>query len=140
MQVKEYVEENIWFLAWMQQNGKPIWGDEDEQAHYEMRESVDSAELDTRIEQIWLIDFDGRKVTFQMAETEDGSLVLKAYAHEGNGDSAHLLSCKIHFIQEAGVWRCTPAYWQAFDFNGLTTRNTENVWLWGESVAKDSDG
>ncbi|MDE6674122.1 MAG: hypothetical protein K2K19_04810, partial [Acetatifactor sp.] len=59
VQVKEYVGDNKCFLAWMQQNGMPIWGDEDEQTHYEMREPSDSGEADTGIEQIWIIDFDG---------------------------------------------------------------------------------
>ncbi len=129
VQVREYVEENKCFLAWMQENDMPIWGDEDEQAHYEMREMSDSGKADNGIEQIWLIEFDGRKVTFQMKEAEDGTLALEACAHGGDNNGALLLSCQLCFIQEAGVRGCTPAYWEAFDFNGLTRRDTENAWL-----------
>lgn len=113
-QAKEYVEENAWFLAWMQQNGKPIWGDED--AHVLM-------------EPTWRIDFEEGSVTFHMAEAEDEAMVLEAYAHEGNREDRLLLSCRILFAREAGVDRYTPAYDEAFGFNGLTIRNTEDIWL-----------
>ncbi|MDE6014991.1 MAG: hypothetical protein K2H41_04680, partial [Acetatifactor sp.] len=113
-QAKEYVEENAWFLAWMQQNGKPIWGDED--AHVLM-------------EPTWRIDFEKGSVTFQMVEAEDEAMVLEAYAHGGNSEDRLLLSCRIFFAREAGVDRYTPAYDEAFGFNGLTIRNTEDIWL-----------
>lgn len=131
-QAKEYVEENAWFLAWMQQNGNPIWGDEDEQAHAEMRDAVESADEDAGMEQIWLIDFEEDSVFFQMTEAEDGTFSLDAYTREGDSAGALLLSCRICFIKEAGVYRLTQAYYNAFDFNGLTMRNTEDVWLWNE--------
>lgn len=127
-QAKEYVEENAWFLAWMQQEDMPIWGDEDEQEHSEIRKSVDSVIAYTGIEQKWLIHFDKGTVTFQMAEAEDGML-LEAYAHEGDSEGRRLLSCRIYFIREAGIDWCTPAYDSAFDFNGLTIRNTEDSWF-----------
>lgn len=126
VQIKEYIEENACFLAWMQQNHKQIWGDEGKEEHYVMREA------DGR-EQIWVIDFEeaNRKetVTFQMTEAEDGSLFLEALAGGGNGNA--LLSCKLIFIQEAGVRKITPTYWEAFDCNGLTVRTTENL-AWNE--------
>lgn len=141
-QVKEYVEDNFWFLAWMQQNGKPIWGDEDVQTHEEMREYFGGADvgpdqkwlIDIWNETVgpaqkWLIDFDGNAVAFQMAQSKDDSLLLEAYDREGNGEGTLLLSCRICFIQEAGVDKCTPAYSEAFDFNGLTFRNTEDNWI-----------
>ncbi len=114
VQAREYVEENAWFLAWMQQNGKPIWGDED--AHVLM-------------EQTWRIDFEKGLVTFHMAEAEDETMVLEAYAHEGSSEDRLLLSGRICFAREAGVDWYTPTYDEAFDFNGLTIRNTEDIWL-----------
>lgn len=128
-QVKEYVEDNLGFLAWMQQKGKPIWGDEDAQTHEEMRESAVSRGADVGTEQIWRIDFDGGSVTFQIVKSEDDSLVLEAYDREGNGGGTLLLSCRICFIQEAGVDYYTPTYYKAFDFNGLTYRNIEDNWI-----------
>lgn len=128
-QAKAYVEENAWFLAWMQQNGKPIWGDEDAQAHRGMREAAVPTDADAGMQQIWRIDFEKGSVTFQMAEAEDGTMVLEAYAHEGNRENRLLLSGRICFAREAGVDRYTPAYDEAFDFNGLTIRNAEDIWL-----------
>lgn len=129
VQIKEYVEENMRFLAWMQQNDMPIWGDEDEQTHDEMRETAGSAEMDGGTRQLWLIDFDGSTVAFQMEEAQDGSLALAAYAREGKDNGALLFSCRICFIQEVGVDKCTPVYWEAFGFNGLETEDTEDIWL-----------
>lgn len=121
--VKEYIEENACFLAWMWQNGKPIWGDEGKEVHYAMREA-DALEAD-EAEQNWAIDFGEANhqetVTFRMTEAEDGSLLLEA----------SVLSCKLIFVQEVGVDKITPAYWEAFDCNGLTARKTEKL-AWNE--------
>ncbi|MCM1120703.1 MAG: hypothetical protein NC543_15225 [bacterium] len=129
--VKEYIEENACFLAWMWQNGKPIWGDEGKEVHYAMREAA-ALEVD-EAEQNWTIDFgeanQKETVTFRMTETEDGSLLLEAYA--GGEDESLLLSCKLIFVQEVGVDKITPAYWEAFDCNGLTARKTEKL-AWNE--------
>ncbi len=128
VQVKEYVEEYACFLAWMWQNDKPVWGDEEKAAHDAMREAANTAENGT--EQIWTIAFgegnDKKTVTFRMEEAKDGALLLEAYDGEQGACDELLLSCALCFIQEAGVRRITPAYWGAFDGNGWNVRKTES--------------
>lgn len=130
-QVKEYVEENACFLAWMQENHRPIWGDEGKEEHYAMREAA-ALEADGT-EQIWAIDFGEENpketLTFLMTEAEEGILFLEARA--GGAAGKLVLSCKFKFIQEAGVRGITPAYWEALDCNGLTVRKTEKL-AWNE--------
>lgn len=148
-QIKAYVNENMWFLAWMQQSNRPVWGDEAAQIHYAdytIRKFQDAITVDAdvgadtksdiRKEQTWMIDFDRSSVFFQMTEEEDGTILLEAYAWEGKDDSVLLFSGQIFFIKEVGVYGCTPAYWEAFDFNGLAVRNTEDNWMQDEVQEK----
>ncbi len=130
-QVKEYVEENACFLAWMQENHKPIWGDEGKEEHYVMREAV-SPDADGT-EQIWVIDFEKTNsketVIFQMTEGEDGLHLLEA--RDGDLDGRLVFSCKLNLIKEAGVRGITPAYWETFDCSGLTAGKQKNL-PWSE--------
>lgn len=130
-QVKEYVEENACFLAWMQENHKPIWGDEGEEEHFAIREAA-ALEADGT-KQIWAIDFGEENqretLTFLITEEEEGVLFLEARA--GGIDGRLVFACTLKFIQEAGVRGITPAYWEALDCNGLTVRKTEKL-AWNE--------
>lgn len=130
VRAREYVEENACFLAWMQQNGKPIWGDEGKGTRDAMREAA----LETDgTGQVWVIDFEEAgqigTVTFRMNGTEDGSLLLEARA--GGADGTLLLSAELTFMCEAGVSGVTPAYWEALGFNGRMARKTEKP-AWDE--------
>ncbi len=131
VRIKEYIEENACFLAWMQQNDKPIWGDEGKEAHYAVRGAI---ALDANgAEQIWAIDFweasQKETVTFRISKMEESSLLLEVF--DGGRDGRMLLSCKLIIIQEVGVSEITPVYWETIDCNGVTVRESENL-AWNE--------
>ncbi len=87
------------------------------------------ADLDrTGMKRIWFAEFDAKTVTFQLLEQEASGLVIKAFLYE-EGKAAQLYSGKIGFVQKAGVVDYTPTFWEAFDFNGVTVRKTQDIWL-----------
>lgn len=87
------------------------------------------AELDcTGMKRIWFAEFDGKVVTFQLLEQEPSGLVIQALIYE-EGTTTQLYSGQVDFVRKAGVVDYTPAYWEAFDFNGVTVRKTQDIWL-----------
>ncbi|MDE7323465.1 MAG: hypothetical protein K2N73_12260 [Lachnospiraceae bacterium] len=90
----------------------------------DMLDNSDSIDM----KRIWFTDFDGKIVTFQLLEPEPSELMIKAFLYE-DGRAVDLYSCRIGFEQKAGVVHYTLAYWEAFDFNGVAVRETEDIWL-----------